>query len=323
VTPTSLTLTANAATKVYGQTLSFAGTEFTASGLENGETVGTVSLVAAGGTNATDAVGSYLITPGTAVGGTFNSANYTITYAPGTLTVTPLQVTVAAAPQTKVYGSADPVLTYAFSPALVVGDQFVGALGRAAGENVGAYAISQGTLSLDSNYALNYTGAALTVTPADLTVKADCMTKFCGQTVTLSGTEFTTVGLTNGDAVKCATLTCTGATNTLTPGSYPIIASAVVGSDLSNYSISYVPGTLTVMPGSPVTIKKPVVLGDGTIQLSFTGGNSGVSYQVQGSADFINWTTLTNEASGTNGLPIFIDTGATNNSLRFYRTVTP
>jgi hypothetical protein len=44
---------------------------------------------------------------------------------------------------------------------------------------------------------------------------------------------------------------------------------------------------------------------------------------VQASPDLSHWTTLTNEVAGANGLPAFIDTGATNNTMRFYRTMTP
>src|SRR5439155_8037900 len=48
---------------------------------------------------------------------------------------------------------------------------FTGALGRAAGENVGSYAITQGTLSAGSNYTIVFTaGVTFAITPRDLTV---------------------------------------------------------------------------------------------------------------------------------------------------------
>ena len=80
---------------------------------------------------------------------------------------------MTANPQTKVYGATDPALTYAAS-----GFQFsdsgtsvlTGSLARAAGENVGSYAIDQGTLAADSNYTISFTGNTLTITPAPLTV---------------------------------------------------------------------------------------------------------------------------------------------------------
>ena len=55
-------------------------------------------------------------------------------------------ITVAADPQTKVYGEADPELTYEIvSGALVGTDTFTGELTREPGEDVGTYAILQGT----------------------------------------------------------------------------------------------------------------------------------------------------------------------------------
>lgn len=54
-------------------------------------------------------------------------------------------------------------LTYTFEPALIGSDSFSGALTRAPGTNLGTYAISRGTLSLNSNYSLNFTGATYTI----------------------------------------------------------------------------------------------------------------------------------------------------------------
>ena len=44
VIPKALTVTADSTSKTYGQTVTFAGTEFTTSGLVNGDTVATVTL---------------------------------------------------------------------------------------------------------------------------------------------------------------------------------------------------------------------------------------------------------------------------------------
>jgi len=69
-------------------------------------------------------------------------------------------------PQSKIYGAADPALTFA-NGALQNGDTnavFSGALTRVAGQNVGAYAITQGTLSAGANYTISYTGNNLTIT---------------------------------------------------------------------------------------------------------------------------------------------------------------
>ena len=92
VSKAALTITANNQSKTYGtvQTTPVTGAAaFTASGLQNNETAGTVTLTyGAGGLLATDAVGSTsTITPSAAAAGTFAAANYTIGYNTGTLTV--------------------------------------------------------------------------------------------------------------------------------------------------------------------------------------------------------------------------------------------
>jgi hypothetical protein len=59
----------------------------------------------------------------------------------------------------------------------VGGDTFTGSLARDAGDNVGDYAITQGTLALSGNYALTFVPAELSITQAAITVTADGQTK--------------------------------------------------------------------------------------------------------------------------------------------------
>ena len=86
VNPALLTITANNASKTYGQTASFAGTAFTTTGLVNGDTVGSVTETSTGSA-ATAAVGTYNIVPSVATFSAGPNSNYVITYANGTLTV--------------------------------------------------------------------------------------------------------------------------------------------------------------------------------------------------------------------------------------------
>ena len=85
----ALTITADNDTKVYGDTKTYGAgsTAFTSTGLQNGETIGTVTITASGGTAGIDLVGPYTLTPSLAAGGSFTAANYSITYNPGTLQV--------------------------------------------------------------------------------------------------------------------------------------------------------------------------------------------------------------------------------------------
>ncbi|MFC1644147.1 GLUG motif-containing protein, partial [Candidatus Omnitrophota bacterium] len=93
-----------------------------------------------------------------------------------TADITAKPIAVTADDQTKVFAASDPALTYTNDP-LEDGDSFTGALSRAEGENVGTYAIGQGTLSAGSNYSISYTSDDLTITAKPIAVTADDQTK--------------------------------------------------------------------------------------------------------------------------------------------------
>jgi hypothetical protein len=92
-------------------------------------------------------------------------------FAPGSasqeVTVTVKPITVTADPQTKVYDTPDPSFTYTYTPTLAFNDTFTGTLSRDPGEDVGQYAITQGSLALNDNYDLTYVGDYLDITPAE------------------------------------------------------------------------------------------------------------------------------------------------------------
>lgn len=86
VAPAPLTVTANNQNKPYGLPFAFIGTEFSVSGLQNGETVGSAALFSAGALS-TASTGLYAILIGSATGGSFNPSNYAIAYVPGVMSV--------------------------------------------------------------------------------------------------------------------------------------------------------------------------------------------------------------------------------------------
>src|SRR5207244_2000409 len=95
ITPYGLTVTAHNTSKTYGDTVSFAGTEFSSSGLVNSDTVTSVTLTSAGAaTNATVAGSPYAIVASAALGS--GLGNYTISYVDGSLTVHAAALRVAA-----------------------------------------------------------------------------------------------------------------------------------------------------------------------------------------------------------------------------------
>ncbi|MGN0688699.1 MAG: MBG domain-containing protein [Oscillospiraceae bacterium] len=110
-------------------------------------------------------------------------------------------VTVTAADKSKDFGETDPALTYE-AVGLITGEALTGELTRAVGENVGTYAIKQGTLTNENNpnYDITFNEGTLTVNPADISAataeQVDAFT-YNGRartpvfSVTLGGTELT------------------------------------------------------------------------------------------------------------------------------------
>jgi hypothetical protein len=93
ITKATITITADAQTKVYGEAKTFAGTEFTTVGLLGSDTVTSVTLISAGAAPSATVAGSpYTITPSAAVGTGLN--NYNINYVVGSLTVNKASTTV-------------------------------------------------------------------------------------------------------------------------------------------------------------------------------------------------------------------------------------
>ncbi|MDI6047053.1 MBG domain-containing protein [Flavobacterium yafengii] len=181
ITAKPITVTADAAqTKVYG--VANPVYTYTVSPSLVGSDTFAGSLTRAAGEN----VGTYDIGQGSLSAG----SNYTISYAGKIFTITAKPITVTAdASQTKVYGTTDPVFAYSILPSLIGSDTFTGTLTRVSGENVGTYAITQGSLSAGSNYAITYTSTDFSITKADQTIT-------WGQTLELGCDGETTVILT-------------------------------------------------------------------------------------------------------------------------------
>lgn len=96
---------------------------------------------------------------------------------------------------------------------------------------------------------------SISIGRAPLTIKANDITKTFGDLVTFTGTEFSAVGLVNGDGVTSVTLTSSGAAaNASVAGSpYDIVPSNAMpaaGTDFGNYDITYKNGKLTVNPAT-------------------------------------------------------------------------
>src|SRR5690606_11503968 len=88
---------------------------------------------------------------------------------------------------------------------------------------VGTYntTIAIGTAT-DNNYNFTpLTSSEFNVGQKDLTITANDLSKYCGQTIIFTGTEFTQIGLVNGDVITSATISSDGAGATVGIASSP------------------------------------------------------------------------------------------------------
>ncbi|WKY62681.1 two-partner secretion system adhesin CdrA [Pseudomonas aeruginosa] len=271
ITPAQLNVIADAKTKVYGD-LDPALT-YQVSGLKRGDTAGAVlnggSLSRVAGEN----VGVYGINQG---GLGLVSSNYTLNYQGNNLTITKALLNVIADAKTKVYGDADPSLTYQVS-GLKNGDSagsiLTGGLNRAAGENVGVYGINQGDLALNSgNYDLSYQGNNLTITKALLNVIADAKTKVYGDAD--PSLTYQVSGLKNGDSAGSI---LTGGLNRAAGENVGVygINQGDLALNSGNYDLSY--------QGNNLTITKALlnVIADGKTKV-YGDADPSLTYQVSG-----------------------------------------
>ena len=160
-------------------------------------------------------------------------------------------VTVTAG-QKKTYGAADPAEFACAKDALVGTDAYSGALARAEGENVGAYAISLGTLTAGKNYEIAFKGADFEITKKELTVTAKPVVLTYGdEKPTTFAFDIAGFALSDTQSVVKGepTFTCDYAKGS-DVGTYDIAVN-VGGLSADNYTFAGVKGTLTVSQKTP------------------------------------------------------------------------
>ncbi len=169
ITPAALTINADNLTKTYGQELAFSGREFTSVGLVTGETIGKVDLTSQGANGFADVEhGPYVIGADNAIGGSFDSNNYTITYNSGSLTVNRAALLISANDAQKFQGTPNPVFGASYAGFVNGEDSSVlnGALNfstpAVVSSPAGHYYIRPGGVMAD-NYAISFANGILSV----------------------------------------------------------------------------------------------------------------------------------------------------------------
>ncbi|GAA4316042.1 hypothetical protein GCM10023149_12880 [Mucilaginibacter gynuensis] len=300
VLPAPLNIVANNITKTYGATLSNTSNsnEFNLTGIQNQETIGGVTLTYGNGSAAIDPPGIYQasIIPSLPTGGSFNAGNYSITYTAGSITVSPpigINVSGALASVATIYGSPSSTTAIEVSgtnlPAGILvtppagfevsldnvrffASVTIGNSGNIAAIRVyfrlakitpvGSYS---GNIVLSSSGLnnLNRFMPLSTVSPAPLMITADNKTKVVNSDNPILTVTY--LGFVNNESPNQLTTrptVTTDATKTSAVGQYSITASGAVA---ANYTISYLPGVLTVNP-APLAVTVPNVFtpnGDG------------------------------------------------------------
>ena len=203
---------------------------------------------------AGETVGTYIITPSGA-----SDSNYAISFVTADFTITPAPLTVSSdAGQYKVYGDAEPTLTYSID-GLVNGDTEANidnlSISRVSGEDVGNYTITP--VAVDANYTVTIQSSEFEISKALLIVSADDQSKIVG--AEMPSLTLSYDGLVNGDNVadlEQTPVASTTATKDSSVGDYLIELSPA--SD-GNYQIEIIEGILTISAdadGNLVSIQK-------------------------------------------------------------------
>ncbi|WP_175460295.1 MBG domain-containing protein [Flavobacterium frigoris] len=217
------------------------------------------------------------------------------------LQLSQIPITVTANAVTKVYGDANPSLTYTVTPALLAGDSFTGNLVRTVGENVGTYAISVATLSAGSKYLMTYVPNNFAITAKPITVTANAsQTKVYGA-VEPSLTYSVSPTLVSGDSF-IGSLTRTAGENA---GSYAITQGSLSAG--SNYNVTYVGANFSITKANQ-TISWSQTLGfdcdvaatailtatsTSGLPISYTSSNANVAVVLNGVLTFTNFGSAT------------------------------
>ncbi|WP_161964488.1 MBG domain-containing protein [Mucilaginibacter endophyticus] len=280
ITPAPLTITAVDVNKPFGTILTeqTGSTAFISSGLQNQENIGSVTITYGSGAAANDPIGVYpaAITPSLASGGTFNPANYLITYNTGKITVTPPVAIIASGTISAVntiYGTPSTSTIFTISgnglPAGILVTPPTGfevsidnsgfhpfiTLGQ--GGNIAATTVyirlAAKTPAGIYNGDILLSSGSITATqfmpnskvnPTPLTITADNKTKVAG----MANPELTVTytGFVNNETAAqliVKPMVTTLATALSVAGQYPINATGAMS---PNYTISYVDGILTI-----------------------------------------------------------------------------
>lgn len=293
ITKAPLTVTANNVVKIYGENITLLRDGFSQSmkPLYAGDKIYELELQCSG-LSDTASVGTYTITPTTAIG--LGVDNYDIHFVAGHLTVNPKPLTITATDNAKTYGDQITVAGKEFyiMPGSLVGNDTVLSVSLQSNgfdkvATVGTYPVTaSGATGIRlSNYTISYTNSVLLVNKKKITVTAQQLSKTYGTVYTFNNKEFVTdkTQFVGNDSVSQVQLVSQATPMKAIVGDYSLIITGITGYQLDNYEIKLVNSTFKVNPmpvtiitnskekeygdlfifsGSEFTIDKPLITGD-------------------------------------------------------------
>ncbi len=314
IDPAALTVTASSATVTYGGGVPTIAASY--SGFVNGQTAAVLTTAPTCSTayTPTDAAGSHPAT--TCTGAT--AANYTIGYVPGAVTIDPAALTVTASSATVSYGDGVPTISANYSgfvngqTALALTTAPTCSTAYTPTSAVGSHPATSCTGAVDANYTISYVPGTVTINRPTLTITASNATVTYGGSVPTITPSYS--GFMNGDtsaALTTAPICSTAYTATSAVATTP--ATSCTGAAAANYTIDYVPGTVTIDPAAlTVTASSTTVTyGDGvpTIAASYSGFVNGQTAAVLTTAPTCSTAYTPTDAAGSH--PATTCTGAT------------
>ena len=343
ITPRPITVTANAS-RVYGNANPASGAaSVIAGGLAGTDTLSSANLSTTA--SVTSNVGNYSLTPSGVTFTKGSAANYTITYADGTLTITPRPITVTASNDSRVYGDANPSTgIVSVTKGNLVGTDAIGGTADLSSEavdtsSVGNYSLTPSGVTFTkgsaANYTITYADGALMITPRPISVTANASRAYGDANPATGTASLAAGGLVGTDSLGKANLSSEAAAASNT-GDYSLTPSGVTFSkgSAANYTITYVDGTLTITP-RPITVKAnnvSRVYGDANPSsgiISLTKGNLVGTDAIGGTADLSSEAVVTSSVGNYSLTPsgvIFTNGNAANYTITYAdgtMTITP
>lgn len=353
VNPAVLVVSADNQSRVYGTTnpvLTATITGFVnGQNLTNSDVVGVPALSTAADTNSP--VGSYVITNHL---GSLASTNYTFNLTNGVLTITP------AGSTNSVSSSSNPALpgSNVVFTATIVGvpagsDTPSGTVQfKSDGSPLGGPAVLSGGVASVATASLshgdhvitaeypgdgNFTGSTNNLAPDQLIntppttqlatyphpAGYDWDIRIANLATNWSDADGDTLALSSVASTSANGVSLTAdnnfiyynSTNSTNPDSFTYVISDTYGATAT--------GTVNLTPAAPVSSSPPALNliqdNDGVMTITFAG-IPGRTYYIQASTDLVNWTTISTNVAGNNGLWQFSDPGTAGLPSRYYRS---